>query len=726
MSYDEDAFMRLDSASEDSEDHGQESEENNYGSINCENIIMEYLLNGFAMTSKECKTCNTPLVKNVQPIEEEKGWFGKKKLEQGKPVNNVPFCVSCKCIVVTSNEELQVMWQNDNKHLMSIDGAMSLDIEVISKEDLLAVARAQERNFEDEDDEEEEQQQRPARKKVVPTMRESSSGLLIVSKDKSEDEPAAVAVHKENRVGQTNREDTIDDVEVKLDESPPKEKVDFDIIDYKKRYASCCIYLFSASFYNAMKTEFTSSRRQLILFYLRRQIATKVLGAKMIQGYSLKESQCTECTMPLMERPDTQELLCVVCPVLEKKVKKKMEERAMAKKNKERNVTKDLQRQLDEEQLYLEEVKVTREAAANLDYEIQRARKERIEEEELLLAEENERQRRVGDEERNLLIEELRRAKTEREAEKNRHEVESAAAEEWTTQENLREIHRQEERHRMIEEVREAKEQKELGSRLRIAEAQEATERQRDTERRHALKDKEHQKVMEDTERRLALKDKEHQKVMEDFKQAQLTIKQSAAKRVDELAAADLMTKIAEEQLVEWRESTDKENAAAESMRHDAEEKLLDAEEALIEAEELALQAQNAKDMGYGDRSRLAEMYRNAKQLRFNAELDDGEAREQLEEANRRLDNVARKRRAMEKRLAGAFEDARGNLEETKHRSLNEARQNQRRLKDAENEMLTARFGSHDDVGAAGDDWEARRLLGKKVLARQVMAGWTV
>jgi hypothetical protein len=445
-----------------------------------------------------------------------------------------------------------------------------------------------------------------------------------------------------------------------------------------------------------------------------------------------------------MERPDTQELLCVVCPVLEKKVKKKMEERAMAKKNKERNVTKDLQRQLDEEQLYLEEVKVTREAAANLDYEIQRARKERIEEEELLLAEEKERQRRVGDEERNLLIEELRRAKTEREAEKNRHEVESAAAEEWTTQENLREIHRQEERHRMIEEVREAKEQKELGSRLRIAEAQEATERQRDTERRHALKDKEHQKVMEDTERRLALKDKEHQKVMEDterrlalkdkehqkvmedFKQAQLTIKQSAAKRVDELAAADLMTKIAEEQLVEWRESTDKENAAAESMRHDAEEKLLDAEEALIEAEELALQAQNAKDMGYGDRSRLAEMYRNAKQLRFNAELDDGEAREQLEEANRRLDNVARKRRAMEKRLAGAFEDARGNLEETKHRSLNEARQNQRRLKDAENEMLTARFGSHDDVGAAGDDWEARRLLGKKVLARQVMAGWTV
>jgi uncharacterized Zn finger protein (UPF0148 family) len=53
-----------------------------------------------------------------------------------------------------------------------------------------------------------------------------------------------------------------------------------------------------------------------------REVATKVLGAKMLQGYTLKETTCDRCAMPLMEKRNKVE--CVVCPALEKKAKKKM------------------------------------------------------------------------------------------------------------------------------------------------------------------------------------------------------------------------------------------------------------------------------------------------------------------------------------------------------------------------------------------------------------------
>lgn len=51
----------------------------------------------------------------------------------------------------------------------------------------------------------------------------------------------------------------------------------------------------------------------------RRDIATKVLGAKMMIGYSLKDEQCKACLMPMMVK-DTQSIPeCVVCPTLRRK-----------------------------------------------------------------------------------------------------------------------------------------------------------------------------------------------------------------------------------------------------------------------------------------------------------------------------------------------------------------------------------------------------------------------
>jgi hypothetical protein len=88
--------------------------------------------------------------------------------------------------------------------------------------------------------------------------------------------------------------------------------------------------------------------------------------------------------------------------------------------------------------------------------------------------------------------------------------------------------------------------------------------------------------------------------------------------------------------------------------------------------------------------------------------------------------NFERMSRMDETRLTMDLEAARGNWEFTKSRNSRLAKADQQKLKDAENMMLQARFGENFEVGAAGEDWEGRRLLGKKVLAKKVMEGWTV
>jgi hypothetical protein len=82
--------------------------------------------------------------------------------------------------------------------------------------------------------------------------------------------------------------------------------------------------------------------------------------------------------------------------------------------------------------------------------------------------------------------------------------------------------------------------------------------------------------------------------------------------------------------------------------------------------------------------------------------------------------------RSTENRLAMDVEAAQDNLKAAKTKVTREAREGQQRLQHAENQMLQTRFGEVFDVAAAGEDWEARRLLGKKVLAKEVMSGWTV
>jgi uncharacterized Zn finger protein (UPF0148 family) len=53
----------------------------------------------------------------------------------------------------------------------------------------------------------------------------------------------------------------------------------------------------------------------------RREIATKAIGRKLMEGYILTQTQCDHCQMPVMELNGVNE--CVVCPLVSKKAKKR-------------------------------------------------------------------------------------------------------------------------------------------------------------------------------------------------------------------------------------------------------------------------------------------------------------------------------------------------------------------------------------------------------------------
>ena len=54
----------------------------------------------------------------------------------------------------------------------------------------------------------------------------------------------------------------------------------------------------------------------------KRTIATKILGVKILQGFTLKETKCDVYGMPITEN-SLGVIKCFVCPVLAKKATKK-------------------------------------------------------------------------------------------------------------------------------------------------------------------------------------------------------------------------------------------------------------------------------------------------------------------------------------------------------------------------------------------------------------------
>ena len=74
----------------------------------------------------------------------------------------------------------------------------------------------------------------------------------------------------------------------------------------------------------SVRTE--DEQAQMIASYpTKRDIATNIIGAKLLNGYTLTHKQCSVCDMPMMERDGACK--CVVCPVIKRKAKKRAEDK---------------------------------------------------------------------------------------------------------------------------------------------------------------------------------------------------------------------------------------------------------------------------------------------------------------------------------------------------------------------------------------------------------------
>jgi len=96
----------------------------------------------------------------------------------------------------------------------------------------------------------------------------------------------------------------------------------------------------------------------IVDYNIRREIATKVLARKMVEGYSIQETACVDCGMPLMEKNKT--VLCFVCPEFARKTEEQQEDinlteqlrlKTLAEKNRVAEETKEKLRKAREQRL---------------------------------------------------------------------------------------------------------------------------------------------------------------------------------------------------------------------------------------------------------------------------------------------------------------------------------------------------------------------------------------
>lgn len=90
----------------------------------------------------------------------------------------------------------------------------------------------------------------------------------------------------------------------------------------KSTYTTMLLTFTSLFLSMMLRHALTHFKTSFTIFSNRRHIATKVLGKNMLQGFTLEDTLCKDCCMPLMQKPNSLEIVCVVCPVLAKKTKK--------------------------------------------------------------------------------------------------------------------------------------------------------------------------------------------------------------------------------------------------------------------------------------------------------------------------------------------------------------------------------------------------------------------
>jgi len=442
-------------------------------------------MEGYVLLETSCPVCSTPLVKNHHMVpkslspsaEFEVGNFAKsvllpsKSFEQPfRPVEGVPICVSCKSHVITQETEVCILEQCDSlKDKGSIyvalkdvqEGQFCSDENDQAKANFSPPAIIHLENMEEE-------------KCVINTHHhldvdihtvdcvdnDENSAFEVVSSPRYDERvmaqeqpshPKPIFVedpaYLNNRPPRPSPHQPSKNITEKRDDSPAfgESTTPFTTEQQKSKDNKQEAKGGGKTFETKKETDEVDVMEE---YSVRREVATKVLGAKMLQGYTLKETTCDTCGMPVMYFKGKVD--CVVCPVLAKKARKKLkvskkleeekvrlerkvqEKKKVKKKMKDRRLEKEATQKLEEEKARLEREVQEKERIETecIKRERQRQNAERIELERIDMEHQQqidrlEKEREHQEEER---FELERRIKQEQQ-EKERIELESLASE---------------------------------------------------------------------------------------------------------------------------------------------------------------------------------------------------------------------------------------------------------------------------------------------------------
>jgi len=266
-----------------------------------EQLLSEKLMAGYVLMEITCPKCPTPLIKNHQivpkmlssssydehdtkKVVDKAVLLPAESFEQPfKPVNGVPFCVHCNSHVITQETEIAILEECDT---LKDKGSIYVALETTTE-----------------------------------------STTSITEEDKM-DNINSNNNNSNNRHDIIHLEDVTED-DIVVGSHRRKFLVDIESASFDNNGASHVEMVISPRMGDLAKPinveEMDEAKDDKEELHLRRDIATKVLGAKMLQGWTLKETTCGPCGMPVMEHKGVQE--CVVCPALAKRAKKKLKQR---------------------------------------------------------------------------------------------------------------------------------------------------------------------------------------------------------------------------------------------------------------------------------------------------------------------------------------------------------------------------------------------------------------
>mmetsp|Transcript_24566 Transcript_24566/g.51906 ORF Transcript_24566/g.51906 Transcript_24566/m.51906 type:complete len:1230 (+) Transcript_24566:184-3873(+) len=277
-----------------------------------EQLLSEKLMQGYVLMETSCPKCLTPLVKNHQMVPrtlycrsndyndtktiDKCVLLPQKSFEQPfKPVNGVPICVSCNSHVITQESEISILEQCASmKNKGSIYVALENATADTSTGSITTPASHRGNTTTAKSN-----QQQPEEPEIIhledfnEAEITTNNHLSDNDYDNRQQEPIVVVDVETLGDGNSNFELTLTPREGA--ETKPINLVEKDDEDSIESYTE------------------------------KREIATKVLGAKMLQGFTLQEKTCDKCAMPVMSYKGKVD--CVVCPALAKKARKKLRQK---------------------------------------------------------------------------------------------------------------------------------------------------------------------------------------------------------------------------------------------------------------------------------------------------------------------------------------------------------------------------------------------------------------